>query len=333
MKEKKTAAKSIKPADQAGYFLGIFCVYMIIGFVTLIGHRATLGVGKKIGDMLYRFSRMKAKVIHNLKFAFGDDLTQERIDEIARNVLENFGKNWAELFYSAGPSKNILNAKITIEGKDNLDRALARGRGVIAVSAHIGNYALIAQKLTREGYDFMMVVRDIKTMAGSSVYARGRELMEFSSITTRPERKFFKEALKVLKGNGILCLISDENKRRGGIFVDFFGHQASTAPGPAALAVRTGAQIIPVFIVRNKNDSQRIIIDRAIEWEPSGDNDHDMREITSKFTKVIEGHVRNDLSQWLWTNWRWRTQPWGQSDEAKIKKSRRRKSIKRLFMI
>jgi KDO2-lipid IV(A) lauroyltransferase len=307
----------------AGYYLGISFAHIIIWFFTLIGHRRTLAIGEKIGNMLYVFSRMKTKVVHNLKFAFGDSMSLNRMEEIAGEVLRNFGKNWTELFYSAGPSKNILRGKIRIEGKENLDMALAGGKGVIAVSAHIGNYALIAQKLTMEGYDFVMVVRDLKNRAWSSVYAWGRQLIGFSSITTKPEREFLKNAFKVLSNNGILCLISDENKRRGGIFVDFFGHPASTAPGPAALALRKGAPVIPVFIVRNNDNSHSIIIEKEIKWHPSGDSVCDMRDITSKFTKVIEDYVRKDLSQWLWTNWRWRTQPWGKSEEAKIRKKKR----------
>jgi KDO2-lipid IV(A) lauroyltransferase len=332
MNVKKTAVYPKMVLDRAGYLLGISMVYIIIWSVTLMGYRKALAVGEKIGDALYfLFSRMKAKVLHNLKFAFGEEISQKDRDETARKVLKNFGKDWVELFFAAGPSKNVLGEQIIIEGKENLDKALSQDRGVIAVSAHIGNYPLIGTKLAKEGYNFMMVIRDLKTRAGSAVYKKARELIELPSIATVPEKQFFKSALNLLKDNGILCLISDENKRYGGIFVDFFGHPASTAPGPAALTVRTGAPVVPVFIMRNDDNSQRIIIEKEIEWEQTGDTTRDMKEITSRFTKVIEDYVRMDPSQWVWTNWRWRTQPWGKSNKAKIKKKKRLEALKKIL--
>ncbi len=128
--------------------------------------------------------------------------------------------------------------------------------------------------------------------------------------------------MKALSRNGILCLIADENKRTGGVFVDFFGRPASTPPGPAALALRTGAAIVPIFITRNPDNSQHItILQRNARGRKPADAADDVRAITQLFTAVIEQRIRGDLAQWMWTNFRWRTQPGGPSDEAKLKKS------------
>ena len=83
---------------RAGTFLGISGVYFITGFLTLIGYRNCLAFGEMIGDGLYFISGMKKKVFHNLKLAFGDDISSEYMENTARNVLRNFGKNWTELF-------------------------------------------------------------------------------------------------------------------------------------------------------------------------------------------------------------------------------------------
>lgn len=332
MRKNQAVTSSATILDRTGSFLGIVLVYIISWFMTLIGYKKTLAFGEKLGDSLYFIDgRMKAKVFHNLKLAFGDKMPQKDMEEISRNVLRNLCKNWIELFFIAGQTKNAALDKITIEGLGNLDRVLSQGKGVIAISAHLGNYPLIGTKLVKQGYNFMMVVRDLKTKSGSAIYRKARELIELPSITTTPEKQFFKDSLKVLKGNGILCLISDENKRHGGIFVDFFGHPASTAPGPASLALRTGAPVVPIFIIRDEDNSQKIIIEDAIEWKKTGDSNRDSAEITAKFTKVIENYIRMDPSQWLWTNWRWRTQPWGQSGKAKIKREKRLKVLKKML--
>lgn len=308
---------------RAGALMGIFLVHASAGLLNLLGYQRTLALGEKAGDVIcFVFRRMKSRVMHNLSFALGDDLAQAEQKQIARKVVRNIAKNWFELFFYVGPGKKTVQEHITIEGRQNLDKALGRGRGVIAVSAHLGNYPILAQQFSSRGYNFVMVIRDTKSRTESMIYADGREHIELHAILTTPERQFFKSALKVLGSNGILCLISDENKRHGGIFVDFFGHSASTPPGPAALALRTGAAIVPVFMVRSEDNSQRVIVEKEIEWEKTGDAEADMKEITARFTRVIESYIRKDLSQWMWTNWRWRTQPGGQSAEAKLKKKK-----------
>ncbi len=305
-------------------------IYLIIFITTLIGRKNTLCLGKFSGNILSVFSsRTRNKIVHNLGLAYDNSIPSKEKIRIAKKVLQNFGKNWAELFFCAGPSKKRSWEEISVEGIENLDTALKSGKGVIAISAHIGNYALIGTILSSRGYDFCTVVRDLKTKAGSMAYHKSRRLIELPSIPTFPEKQFYKNALKILRRNGTLCLISDENKRHGGIFVNFFGRKASTAPGPAGLALRTGAKIIPVFMIRNSNDSQKIVIEKEINWKKTDDSEKDIKSITAGFTAVIENYVRTYPDQWLWTNFRWRTQPEGQSDGAKIKNKISFKNLKK----
>ncbi len=316
--------------DAGGAALGISLMWAVIVFVTLIGYKNTLALGRLLGATLFRFSgQTRAKVLHNLTLAYDDTLTAEQKLTIARASLQLFCTTWIELFYLAGPRKKQVHDTVTISGREHLDRALAKGRGVIAVSAHLGNYPLIGIKLCKEGYNFITVIRDLKTMAGSATYGQARKCIELPFLATTPERQFFKNALKILKNNGILCLIADENKRTGGVFVDFFGRPASTAPGAAGLALRTGAAVVPVYIIRTSPGAQQIIIEKEIEFEPTGDEIHDTTQITALFTTSIEQQIRKDPAQWAWTSWRWRTQPEGQSSEAKIPKKKRLKKFKK----
>ncbi len=309
-------------------------VYIMVGLMTLLGHDRTRALGRAAGDVLYFLNRhLRSKIKHNLGLAYADRLTDSEKNAIARTVLQNFGQNWAELFFCAGPKRNDALDAIRIEGRQHLDGALARGRGVIGVSAHMGNYPLVGTGLSKLGYTFVMAVRDLGTAGTSAVYAKSRELIRLPSLATTPEREFYKKALKTLKQNGILCLISDENRRRGGVFVDFFGRPAATATGPATLALRTGAALVPMVIVRGEGNSQTIRIGPPIDYTPTGDNARDIHEMTARFTRVIEEHVRRDPAQWGWTNWRWRTQPWGKAPDAKLRKTGLLKSLKNLLLL
>lgn len=315
---------------RAAAAIGILLMHAGIWFFNAVGYRYTLALGAAAGDLLYLLSyRMKSRILHNLHFALGDALSPDQRRRIARQVIQNVAKNWFELFYYGGSDKKTVEDAVSIEGKENLDQALTRGRGVIAVSAHLSNYPILAQQFSRKGYNFVMVIRDPKSSVIAAMYEKGRELIELRSLLTVPERQFYRNALRILNSNGILCLIADENKRNGGIFVDFFNHQASTAPGPAALALRTGAPIIPIFLIRNPDNSLRVIVEKEIPLQHTGDAQKDMQALTAAYTRLIETCVRRDLSQWMWTNFRWRTQPWGQSDEAKLKKKKLLKKIKK----
>ena len=316
--------------------LGIAGVQIMTWSTNLMGFDRTMALGDVAGDMLYGLLRRpRQRIHHNLKIAFGDSLPEAKRNSIARTVLRFFTKNWLELFFYAGTEKHAVRDRITIAGLEHLDRALAKGKGVIAVSGHIGNYGLLGTQFTERGYDFTVVIREPKNRGMAKTYENGRAKMGLRTISTTPERRFFTSAIKALGRNGILCLISDENKRTGGVFVNFFGRPASTPPGPAALALRTGAAIVPIFITRNPDNSQRITVQEEIPGEKTGDGEGDVLAITSRFTAVIEQRIRADLGQWMWTNFRWRTQPDGPSDAAKLKKfkpvKRLRKKLRRIF--
>jgi KDO2-lipid IV(A) lauroyltransferase len=315
---------------RAGKALGAVGLDVIVWCESRAGYDRIMALGDVAGDFLSGILRRpRMRIHHNLLLALGRELTEAARNEIAGRVLQYFAKNWLELFFYAGGKKQAVRDRITIEGLEHLDRALAKGKGVIAVSGHIGNYGLLGTQLTERGYDFTIVIREPKNPIIASIYEKGRGMMGLRTVSTTPERQFFKNAMKALNRNGILCLISDENKRTGGVFVDFFGRPASTPPGPAALGLRTGAAIVPIFITRNPDNSQHITIEEEIPWQKTGDAQSDVLAITSRFTAVIEQRIRRDLAQWMWTNFRWRTQPGGPSDEAKLKKSQPIKKLKK----
>ena len=315
---------------RAGKALGAAGLDVIVWCENRAGYDRIMALGDVAGGFLCGILRRpRMRIHHNLRLALGQEFTEAARNEIAGRVLRYFVKNWLELFFYAGAKKQDVRGRITIEGLDHLDRALAKGKGVIAVSGHIGNYGLLGTQFTERGYDFTVVIREPDNPIIASIYEKGRGMMGLRTVSTTPERQFFKNTMKALASNGILCLISDDNKRRGGVFVDFFGRPASTPPGPAALALRTGAAIVPVFIMRNHDNSQCITILPEIAQQKTDDAAGDVRAITQRFTAVIEQHIRRDPAQWMWTNFRWRTQPGGPSDAAKLKKFQPIKKLKK----
>ncbi len=324
--------KKLRPLDRAQYLCNMGVLHTLNTLLGLLGRTRTLQLGRLLSRILLAVAgRLRKKILLNLDLAFGTTLTPTQKKHIARKSLEHFCANWAEDCFATGRRLSESLQTINIEGKEHLEKALARGHGVVAVSAHMGTYPLIGSRLSREGYTSLTVVRDLESPAGSAMYARIRELIECPAIPTVPEKKFFKTALSLLRSGGILYIIADENKRRGGVFVDFFGRKASTAPGPAVLARRTGAAIVPMFLVRNPNNTQTIHIHEAIICAHSDDAQRDIQDATAAFTRAIEQQIRQDPAQWPWNTWRWRTQPHGKDESAKIRKRNLLKHIKKKF--
>src|SRR5262249_50006566 len=115
-------------------------------------------------------------------------------------------------------------------------------------------------------------------------------------------------ALECLRRNEALGILLDQNTSSGGIYVDFFGHPAATAPGPAILARRTGAPLIPLFDRRREDGTHVVEFHPPVEWRATGDRDQDVLEITARLTQAIERQIRAEPAQWFWIHNRWKTQ-------------------------
>jgi KDO2-lipid IV(A) lauroyltransferase len=125
-------------------------------------------------------------------------------------------------------------------------------------------------------------------------------------LSPKPTSTSVKKCLNCLRRNEILYLIADEQQIDGGIPVPFFGKVAYTAPGPAIFSLKTGAPILPMFIVREKGIPQMLFIRSPVEIELTSDQKKNTELLTAKFTKAIEEIVRQYPSQWSWLNRRWR---------------------------
>jgi len=123
-----------------------------------------------------------------------------------------------------------------------------------------------------------------------------------------PWERALRQILSCLRKNEIVCILADEKKSKTGVLVDFFGYPAPTAPGPAVLALRTGAPLVPIFIVRRDDGSHHIYIEPQLELSLNGDRSSDIPAVVSAYTKVIENFIRMYPDQWFWINNRWKKQ-------------------------
>lgn len=260
------------------------------------------------GALIFPFHRRR--VMGNLELAFGQEKTLREKRAIFRETTVNFLKNSFEMLYSANPGRQreLLDA-IRIEGREHLDRALLKRKGVIAVSGHFGNFGILGLKLKDAGYAFHTVARAFRDPLRKTMYTKYRIRQGQSFIYTRSAQEAVKGMLKVLRRNETIFLITDENVRHGGVFIKFFNHLASTSSAPAVLHLRTGAEILPVFLVRARDNTQTLLIEPPLAGEGREETARDVEAVTQLIAQNLEDYIRKYPAQWMWTHRRWRTRP------------------------
>jgi KDO2-lipid IV(A) lauroyltransferase len=201
--------------------------------------------------------------------------------------------------------------RIRIDGLDHLDRVMATHGRALALTAHLGNWEVLSAAHRMTPYGLSVVVRalDARWLDGLAARLRRRTGVELID-----KRGALRPVLEGLRRGRMIGILMDQNAaRREGVFVDFFGHPASTNRSIALLALRTGAPIVPIFARREPDGSHRVIVRPALEPPAANDGETALVELTARCTAEIERAIREAPDQWLWSHDRWRTRPPGES--------------------
>jgi KDO2-lipid IV(A) lauroyltransferase len=313
MAQKRLRSKvySVGPKDYIAYFFERLFLACFIFFTRFIPITYLYPVATRIGKTGAVLSpAYKQRILGNLTLAFGKEKKISEKLALYRESTVNTIKNYFEMLAAINAlNKRYLNSAIQIEGRENLAASLKKGKGVIAIGGHFGSFSLVGIKMREQGFPFHTVTRGITDPLRKNVYEKYRREQGQPFIYTRTSREAFNMTLQILKKNEIIFLITDENRRFGGVFVNFFNRPASTTPGPALLHLRTGADIIPIVLLRNPDNTHKLIIEPPLLFSYRGNHEEDVKEITQVITHKIEEYVCKYPTQWTWTNRRWRTRP------------------------
>ena len=203
---------------------------------------------------------------------------------------------------SAGAIQQLIDS----EGVEHLRRALARGNGAIALTAHFGNWELIPIYLRSLGFEGGVLARRLRYPEYESFLI---SLRGMRGIPTFVRGGSLKEVAKLLRANQIIGMLPDQDiDSVEGTFVTFFGHPAYTPLGPAALSLMTGAPILPCFLIREQ-DRCKLMIEPPIPMPETNDRAHALNQVTQAWSGVIESYIRRFPDHWVWMHRRWKTQP------------------------
>lgn len=278
------------------------------------------GLGVFIGRAGFRFLNSYRKVaLDSLKVAF-PELSPEKRKEIAVNSFIFMAQSLLEAphFFN----NRSLMSTLEIQGEQYLKEAFARGKGVLAVTAHFGNFPLMVLYFALAGYPVNVVMRPMRDKETGLYIRRLLSMVKVNTIFSYPRKRCVHDIIKALRDNGIVLILMDQNFGTGGVWVRFFNKLAATSTGPFVFASRTGSAIVPVRIIRKTPGGHLIRIDPLFELEPAGSFDEMVLNNTIAFTRMIEQWVRQYPYLWGWIHKRWKSRPSRAVREKKFKVQR-----------
>ncbi|HLF19075.1 MAG TPA: lysophospholipid acyltransferase family protein [Candidatus Omnitrophota bacterium] len=246
----------------------------------------------------------------SLRIAFGEEKSQQEIDRIIKTCFYHFGRGMIEiLYYMEHPA--LIDEKVSFQGLQHVERALEKGNGVIAVTAHFGNFPLMMLAFAHRRHKVSCVIRPTRDQEVEKFLQQKRNQVGLKTVYAVPQRQAVVESLKILRNNEILFVPLDQNfGSSSGVFVDFFGQKAATATGPVVFAIRTKAPIIPMFIIHEDGDKHKVIIEPPIDIKVGEDEKETILQTTSEITNLIERYIRRYPHEWAWMHRRWKSKPY-----------------------
>lgn len=278
-----------------------------IGFcVSRLPRRATLAIGGGLGTLVFWLARQQRQLAceHLQECLTSQD--QRRVKAIAKECFENLGKTVVEFMQFPRLSSKHIQRYVTLEGTEHLKQALAQGKGAIILTGHFGNWELLAASISVTVAPLTPIVRQLRSPRLNALVSKYRQ---HAGYTTIDRDTGLRRALRCLKHNQLLGIVADVDTTVNGVFVDFFGKPAYTPYSPVAIARKTGAAILPTFIIRQPDGSHRAVIEPPLALKQTDAKQKDLVINTQKFTKIIETYIRQYPAQWIWMHQRWKTQP------------------------
>jgi KDO2-lipid IV(A) lauroyltransferase len=267
--------------------------------------------------------KFRTRMEINLENALGAQITApaER-KALMRRAWSNFALGVLDTIAIMHMSKQGIAAVIALEGEEHIKSALAKGKGVIALSAHLGAFTLIGGRLAAGGYPCNIVVKHPNDARLERLMTAYRTQLGVRTISAKPRQEAVRGILKALRRNEVVVVIADEFKS-GGVKIKFMGQTAAAPRGPASLALRTGAVTLPVFAPRSPDGAVVIQVGQTIEPVTDDDVEASIAATTRLFTSHIEAAVRRYPDQWNWFGFPRpdriaRSERWRRHKEAKV---------------
>ena len=268
---------------------------------TALPRSLALRAGVAFADGLYRLYRLtpyRDFIFGNIRKAFPTELTDREAHRLAQSHLRNVLKSIVELLRVGVLERDGLDRLVTWDGREHLDRAVAEGRPVIFVSAHFGNWELMGAALRATGLPLHVLVQVPSKDAFGQLFIEARDMVGVKTYANQGPASL-RPVLRALKRGEALGILVDQHGEAREAVATLFGRPVSVPMGAFFFAEKTGAAILPMFCVRQPDDTHVIHVEP--ELVPTGNAQEDAQRLYA----VLETYLRRHPEMWLWAHNRW----------------------------
>jgi lauroyl/myristoyl acyltransferase len=282
-----------------------YYAYRLLGAVApLIPPRLGHAMVSRIGNLTYpRLTASRENVCDNLRHVLGPQADPARIEDVARQVFQNQARNYFDLFRVASLSADQIRQLVTVKGLERVDQALSAGKGVIIVSAHLGNAEVIMQRFALQGYPITGVAEHLKP---EKLYQYVASLRASKGTTVIPADGFLRPLFRALHNNEILLVAADRLEAQTGTLIDFFGAPALLPDWHVRLALRTSAKLLMAFSLRLPDNTFEAVAEPPLELERTDDRERDIRAGMAQVVALLEKYIGAHPEQWVMFQPIWR---------------------------
>lgn len=265
--------------------------------------------GKVLGLILKLCGFRTEIVRNNLLSAYNDDIKKGKMSEqdlywIERQNYIHYGRLIFELLHIPFDALRFAKKNVRVEGYDNLDNALKKGKGVFILSAHTGYWEIMSVMASLYNVPIYIVTKYLRIKFFDKIWVKSRQSYGVKLIN---ETNSAREIIKAIRNNGAVGFVMDQFMGPPvGVRSTFFGKPAWTMASLAWFVSKTGAVVVPVFNVRNNDGSFTIKVAKEVEFKKTGSEDGDIKYNTQIYNDVVEGAIRSCPEQWLWIHRRWK---------------------------
>jgi KDO2-lipid IV(A) lauroyltransferase len=270
--------------------------------------RLLYALGAALAWLAYAIGVRRRVVLQNLRLAFPEKTEAER-RAIARATYAHLGRMAPEFLLLARAPRDELEGMFEYEGWEGYERARERGKGVIACTAHFGNFEVLAAAHNLMGIPITMISRKMGKSGANDAWRRARQRAGVEDLVVQ-KGETLKAARRALAQGRVLGYVIDQNQtRRRAIFPTFFGVPAATSATPALLARRTGAAVVFVVAGPLAGGRHRVLMEGPLDPPDTGDHERDALAFMQDLNDRLERRIRAHPECWYWLHRRWKTRP------------------------
>ena len=263
-------------------------------------------IGKILGFIWFYLIRIRREVvIDNLTKSFKNKYSKQEINQIALSTYVNICIGALELLRMPQIIADGIDNYVEIENEHHINNALKKGKGILILCAHFGNWDLLAVERGIKTNSVSIVTKE-STSKGISQY--WKQTRESFGVKFHKTKWVLFDLFKELKKNKIVGIIIDQHYPGDkALIVNFLGRPAATSPGLAILAERSGSPVIPAFIIRTSKGTHKIIFEKPLYFKLKSPNTQEnYLENTKIYTKILETYIKKFPDHWMWLHRRWK---------------------------